>query len=352
MKLQFAILAGAAIAAGFSLSTKAQPEPSHEDFGASQKVSFYDQVEIKNFQDESLGRITDLGLDLVNGRIVEVLVASDSSLNVGEKIVAVPPSALYRDPDNGIYRLLVTTEVFKSAPAIDLSNWVDSGRSDRVAAAYRLFGQEPYFLEQGAIAKKTAARPKVVLGYVERSSKILRLPVSNLEHQELGEVFMMTMNIPKGRVRSVIIVAKGNPSRKSVVPAMALSFNAKRDGLLLDESKSELEDEPRYVFTDEAYGHGPFAKEESYDGPHTSVALEQGNSYRDVDRTVRINRQIRASKIEYRNVQVGTLNDRVTLRGWVNTEDDKRRVGDIAIAASRLELVDNQIMVGKPVTAN
>jgi len=136
MKLQFAILAGAAIAAGFSLSAKAQPEPSHENFNKAQKVSFYDQIEIKNFQDESLGRITDLGLDLANGRIVEVLVVSDSSLNVGEKIVAVPPSALYRDPDNDIYRLIATTEVFKSAPAIDLSNWVDSGRSERVAATF------------------------------------------------------------------------------------------------------------------------------------------------------------------------------------------------------------------------
>ena len=34
------------------------------------------------------------------------------------------------------------------------------------------------------------------------------------------------------------------------------------------------------------------------------------------------------------------------------TEEDKRRVGEIAIAASRLELVDNQIIVGRPVTGN
>jgi len=68
--------------------------------------------------------------------------------------------------------------------------------------------------------------------------------------------------------------------------------------------------------------------------------------------TVRINKLIRAAKINCRNVQVGTLNDRVTLRGWVNTDDERRRIGDIAIAASRLELVDNQIMVGKPVTRN
>ena len=352
MKFPFAILAGAAIAVGLSLSTSAQTEPTHERFGNDKIIHEFDRIHIQNFQDESLGRIMDLGIDLINGRIVEVLVTCDSSLGVGDKVVAVPPRALYSDPVNDVYRLNVSTDVFKSAAAIDLSKWLDSGRSDRVAAAYRLFGQEPYFLEEGATASKTDKRPKVALGYVERSSKILNLPVGNLQNQPFGEVSSLTLNILKGRIRSVIVLAPGNFKTRSVIPAMALSFNANRDALLLDDTKMEYADEPRYVLTDDAYGHGPTSEEEAYEGPRTSVALEQGTSYRDVDRTVRINRLARAAKIDCRNLQVGTLNDRVTLRGWVKTEDDKRRVGDIAIAASRLELVDNQLMVGKPVTAN
>ena len=352
MKLKLSLLVGAAIAAGFSLSTRAQPEPSHEQFGAQQKDHFFVNIEIKNFQDDSLGRITDLGLDLINGRVVEVLVESDRSLDVGQKIVAVPPGALFPDPGNEIYRLNASTDLFKSAPAIDLSKWVDAGRSDRVAAAYRLFGKDPYFLEEGVTASTTSRRPKVPLGYVERATKIPGLPVGNLQHQELGEVYNMYLNIPKGRIRSIIIVAKGNPTRKSVVPAMALSFNAERDGLLLDDSKLEFENEPRYVFTDEAYGQGPRSKEEPYEGPRTSTALEQGTSYRDIDQTVNVNKRLRQGKIDCRNLEVATLNDRITLRGWVKTEDDRRRAGEIAIAASRLELVDNQIVVGKPVAAN
>jgi sporulation protein YlmC with PRC-barrel domain len=351
MKLQSAILAGAAIVAGISLSTRAQPEPSHERFGIEHGIDLFEKIEIRNLQDESLGRIKDLGLDLINGRIVEVLVVSDSSLDVGEKVVAVPPRALLPDLLNEVYRLDVSTDVFKSAPAIDLTKWADAGRSDRVAAAYRLFGQDPYFLEEGATASKTDKRPKVPLGYVERSSKVLRLPVGNSDNQKLGIVYTMTLNIPKGRILSVVVVAADRLKTKSVIPAMALSFNAERDGLLLDDSRLEFADEPRYVLIDQDNGQGTSYEEESYQGPHTSVALEQGKSYRDVDRTVRINQRIRATKINCRNVHVGTLNDRVTLRGWVNTNDEKRRIGDVAIASSRVELVDNQIMVGKPVTA-
>jgi sporulation protein YlmC with PRC-barrel domain len=352
MRLQFAILATAAIAAGFSLSARAQPEPSHERFNLMHGQNDFRNIEIKNFQDETLGRIKDLAIDLTNGRIVEVLVVCDSSLDVDSKIVAVPPLALLPDVLNEVYRLNASVDLFKSAPGIDLSKWVDAGRSDRVSAAYRLFGRVPYFLEEGAVASKMADRPKVPLGYVELSSKIQGLQVGNLQNQQFGKVFTLTMDIPKGRIRSVIVVAPGNLRTKTVIPAMALSFNAARDALLLDDTKLEYEDEPRYIFVAEAYGHGPFTKEESYEGPHTSDALEQGTSYRDIDHTVRINKLIRQAKIGGRNIQVGTINDRITLRGWVSTDDDKRRAGEIAITASRLELVDNQITVGKPVTAN
>jgi sporulation protein YlmC with PRC-barrel domain len=352
MKLKINLLAGAIVAASFPLATWAQPDPTHTNFGVEKRVYDFQNIEVKNLQDESLGRISDLGIDLINGRIVEVLVVSDSSLGMGGRIVAVPPLALIPDVLNQTYRLNVSAETFRSAPAIDLSKWVDSGRSERVAATYRVFGQEPYFLEEGQTASQTAARPKVLLGYVERSSRILDMPVGNLQNQPFGKVSSINLDITKGRILSVIVLAPGNFKTRSVIPAMALSFNTTRDGLLLDDSKLEYADEPRYVFIEPAFGQKAFSKEEPYQGPHTLVALEQGESYRDVDRTVRINKDIRAASVDSTNVQVATMNGRVTLRGWVNSEQDKRRISDIAVTDSRLELVDNQIVVGKPATIN
>ena len=155
-------------------------------------------------------------------------------------------------------------------------------------------------------------------------------------------------DIPKGRILNVIVIAPGNFKTKSIIPATALSFNAGRDALLLDDSKMEFSDEPRYVFTEAAFGNDAYYEEETAKRPPGSVALEQGSRYRDVDRTVRINKEIRAAKINGRHVQVGTINGRVTLRGWVNTDEDKRRIGEIAIANTLPEIVDNQITVGRP----
>ena len=358
MKKKLYLLAGVALLAGISLTTWAGPEqpkplPDHEQFNTEKPFRDLSHFEIKNLQDESLGRIMDLGIDIVNGRIVEVLVTCDSSLGVGTKIVVVPPRALLADPIDDVYRLNVSSDVFKTAAAIDLSQWKDAGRSDRIAAAYHLFGQVPYFQEEGAPASKTASgRPKMLLGYVERSSRISNLEVKNLNDESFGKVCSMSVDVLKGRILSVVILTPGFLNTKTIIPAMALSFNAARDGLVLDKSKVEYADEPRYIFTEAAYGQKAYSEEESYKGPHTSVALEQGSSYRDVNLTVRINQNIRGEKLDCRHVEVGTIDGRVTLRGWVKTDVAKRRIGEIAIAASHLEVVDNQITVGVPVVVD
>jgi sporulation protein YlmC with PRC-barrel domain len=348
MKLNHKFLTAALFVCGLALTAGAQSDPTPTPLGAEKTPINFLHVEIKNLQDQTLGRIKDLGVDLVNGRIVEVLVESDSSLEVGNKIVAVPPSALKSDPAGKVYRLDASRELFKTAEAIDLTKWVDAGRSDRVAAAYYLFGREPYFLEEGEVANRKAARPKVALGYVERSSKLIEMPVGNYQDEPFGKVWSLTLDIPRGRILSVIVLAPGNFETKSVIPAMALSFNAARDALLLDDTKSEYAEEPRYVFTEAAFGNKATSQEEAFKGKRT-VALAQGDSYPDIDRTLLIYQNIRLAKIYQRNVQIGTLDGRVTLRGWVRSADDQHRIGEIAIAASRLELVDNQITVGRPV---
>ena len=369
MKTTLHLLASAALAAGVSLSAFAQndpapappfhrekgesgaaatsrrTDPSPTPLGAEKAFDEFAKIHVKNLQDQSLGRIKDLAIDLVNGRIVEVLVVADASLGLGNKIVAVPPLAFIPDSANAVYRLNVTVEDFKSAPGIDLAKWEDHGRSEKVAATYRHFGQEIYFLEEGAVADATDARPKVSLGYVERSSKIQDLPVENFQGDKFGKVWSLTLDIPRGRILSVIILAPGNFKTKSVVPAMALSFNAPRNGLLLDDSKREFADEPRFVFTEAAFGNEAHSQQEAYKGPHTAGPLAQGSSYRDIALTVRISKDIRAAKLTSRTIEVGTVDGRVTLRGSVRTEADKGRIFDLAVAASRLELVDNQIVV-------
>lgn len=348
MKLYPRFLPAVIIGCHLVVTGLAQDDPTPTPLGVEKSPVAFVQIEIKNLQDETLGQVVDLGIDLINGRVVEVLVESDSSLEVDNKIVAVPPGALKRDLDGKVYRLEVSRALFRTAAAIDLDNWDDFGRSDRVAAAYRLFGQEAYFLVDGVTATTPEERPKVSLGYVQRCNKLMGMPVGNFQGDSFGEVWSMSLDILKGRILSVIVLAPGNFKTKSVIPAEAFEFTADRTGLLLDDTVEEFAQEPRYVYTEAAFGNEASSQEEGFKGGDRTVALEHGDSYMDIDRTLLIRQNIRLAKIYHRYVQIGTLDGRVTLRGWVRNDEDRRRIGEIAVAVARVEMVDNQITSGRP----
>ena len=80
----------------------------------------------------------------------------------------------------------------------------------------------------------------------------------------------------------------------------------------------------------------------------TLTPLDQGNSQADMDTTAQIRKEIIAGKnmsMNARNVKIITMNGRVTLRGPVNTAEEKRLIGEIADRIARPENVDNQLEV-------
>lgn len=342
----------AALVCGASLSAESEPAHSPENFGKEKTIRELTHIRVENYQGQSLGRIKDLGIDLVNGRIIEVFVVSGDFLSIGGKIVAVPPLALTIDQSQGVCYLDTSVEDFKAAPALNLSDLPDSNRTALVSAAYHRFGQEPYFLEPGESSSRMASRPKVALGIVQRSNKVLRMPVNNLQNERFGTISGISFDIAKGTIRNVVIASPGFIKTKSIVPATALSFNSTRDALVLDQTKTEFDSQPQIMVTEAANGQKATSVEESYKGPRTNAPLEQGRSYRDIDRTALITRNLRAAKIKGLIFKVGTLDGRVTLRGTATSEASKTRAGVIAISASRLEVVDNQLTVTAPAPLN
>ncbi|HSH92538.1 MAG TPA: PRC-barrel domain-containing protein [Roseimicrobium sp.] len=348
MKSKFKFFALSVLAGCFLSVAQAEREPDPARLGSEKESVPVKYIQVENLKGEHLGTFKDVVIDLNNGRIVEVLVRSGGFMGIGGRIIAVPPAAFSEGVSKKVYRLDMTQAQFKAAPHIDVSEWTDSGRSRRVAAAYRYFGQEPYFLEEGARPVATEARSKVVLGYVERSYKMLDLPVRNRQGEELGSVQSVGFDLMTGRVLNVIVKAPGFNGERSVIPAMALRFNDVRNGLVLDDTEAEFAAEPRVALIPAGNGQPAYSSEESYAGPRTATVLEQGKSYRDLDRTASIKKGIRAAKLQSYGVEVGTINGRVTLRGQVKTEAERTLIGDIAIHASRVELVDNQIITGEP----
>jgi len=68
-------------------------ENSQRRLGKLEKASQIIGMEVKDSQDQKLGKVKDLAIDLQNGRIVEVIVATGGMLDIDEQLTAVPPGS-------------------------------------------------------------------------------------------------------------------------------------------------------------------------------------------------------------------------------------------------------------------
>lgn len=354
---------GCLIAVGLLPLTAPAAEDQPLKYRAGQSSYSIIGLRVQNAQDQTLGRVRDLAIDLENGRLVGVIVGSSSGfLGLGQRHVAVPPTALWYDPVSQVIRLGMDKEKFKAAPELEYANWAEHSQSRQVAASYRYFGQKPYFAADGqdSATGNTAFEP---LGYLQRISKIIGLTVKNRQDEFLGRVSTVLFDLASGHVFHVIVLAPGSSNAKSVIQARALQFNAARNGLLLDVSQQAFQEEPRFKWTDSTGGF----QQESFinravavnDGVNTKqnvqagtastyTPLAQGTDFRDVDKTYRIYAAMRADarlSENAQNVEVGTLNGQTTLRGHVNTEEGRRIIGEIAAGAGRPENVSNLLEV-------
>ena len=373
-----------------ALKTTAAQPPPHENFRKVQDSYSLIDLVVNDSEGEKIGRVKDLALDLENGRLVEVIVSSGGFLGFGQRTVAVPPGALLFEQTGKVLHLNVNKEKFVAAPDFAMSKWEEHCQSRRVAEVYRYYNQVPYFAAdgQGSASGKTATEP---LGYVQRCSKLLDLSVNNLQNEWLGDVnaFLFAPLGGRGGISHVIVKAPGFSHTKSVIPAFMLRFNAKHDALCIDLSKQAFKNEPRFKWTfgsgspfHWAYRDTPafygnrndFFRLETYSNTkvatndsvntrqnvqegtaNTYIPLVQGTSFSDVDITRKIYSAMQADTSlsqNAKNVEVGTRNGRITLRGHVNSEAGKRVIGKIAATAGSPENVSNLLEVRPTLATN
>jgi sporulation protein YlmC with PRC-barrel domain len=365
---------------------------------------------VKNYLDEKLGKVKDLAVDVESGRIVLVILSTGGFIGMGDTLAAIPPEILHHDAAYKVFRILDTDkEKLKGAPKFKLPQWADDCGSNNLSAVYEYYDEESVFgfIQRGNVVlhgqpsldgspnmaptQKAAGTwtknqisndtqcmiPASRLGQVQKSSKLMGMPVMNLQDKKVGRVENLLVDLPSGRIVAVIVSSGrflGLDGELSAVPPTALRFTAHRDTLRLDVSKGMLSQTPHFKAN-----QWPDFSQPSYDGvvyrayhiePYfttnestaadntarnirdhdnrTLSPLNQGNSQADVDTTAQIRQAIIAANdmsTDARNVEIITIGGWVTLRGPVNTIEEKNRIGLIADRVARSENVDNQLQV-------
>jgi sporulation protein YlmC with PRC-barrel domain len=215
-----------------------------EAFGVVTKAKGVIGMEVRNNQNDKLGKVDDVAMSFSSGRVVAVIISVGGLLGVGDTLIAVPPSEFHADADGKTLHLNRTKDELKNAPRLDVAKWEEFQKPANLAEVYRYYGVRPYFREE-------------------------------------------TVSTPDPKFRNRI---------------------------------------------------------------DTPTALQQGNSEGDLNTTARIRKDLLKRKdlsTSAHNVTVITRDGQVTLRGTVDSEDEKRIVAEIAKSAATPSNVDNQLDVSR-----
>ncbi len=362
-----------------------------EDLGKLTKASEFMGRDVMSSQNnEKLGDIKDFAVDLKSGRIVLVVV-STSKLGIGGNYYAVAPQALKCQHDGKTVTLDMTAEHLKTAPTIELSHWDDAVTEQQITMDYQFYDKQPYFVKADGTKAAQSASTTARLGTVLRANQVIGMHVQNRQEEKLGSVDNLMVNLEHGRVAQVILSSGGFlgiGDELSAVPPAAFEYDPNKKLLLLDATKATLGSAPHFKksewpdVSDPTYAntvyrsyqvepyfhtvainssddslttHNPVrgnadnsARNAQDRNTDNLTPVDQGSSPADVATTRAIRRELVAQEklsTNAKNVKVITVNGEVTLRGPVNTTEEKKVVEEIATHNAPDAKVNNQLVV-------
>ena len=100
---------------------------------------------VVNLQKEDLGKIEHLMIDVERGRIAYAVLSFGGFLGMGDKLFAIPWSALALDTVEKRFILNVDKELLKRATGFDQDNWPNMADQAWGATIFTYYGAMPYW---------------------------------------------------------------------------------------------------------------------------------------------------------------------------------------------------------------
>ena len=100
---------------------------------------------VVNRAGEELGTLEHIMVDISTGCIAYAVLGSGGVFGIGEKLFAIPWSALAPDPDRHCFVLDIDRSRLECAPGFDKDHWPSMGDAAWAAEVHQYFGVEPYW---------------------------------------------------------------------------------------------------------------------------------------------------------------------------------------------------------------
>lgn len=110
------------------------PIPGTKGSAASWRASQVIGLDVKNSNDESIGEVEDLVLDMKDGEILAVIISSGGFLGIADTLSAVPIKALRYDGETKAFKTKLTKEQLGKAPQFKKDAWPDYSEATSIEA--------------------------------------------------------------------------------------------------------------------------------------------------------------------------------------------------------------------------
>ncbi len=100
---------------------------------------------VTNDAGDDLGKIEAIMLDVTGGRIAYAVLSFGGFLGMGNKLFAIPWSALTLDAEDKCFILNVEKEVLKNAPGFDKDHWPSMADSTWATELHSYYSATPYW---------------------------------------------------------------------------------------------------------------------------------------------------------------------------------------------------------------
>lgn len=100
---------------------------------------------VVNLSGEDLGKIEDIMIDVPSGRIAYAVLSFGGIMGMGDKLFAIPWSALTMDTDRECFVLDIDKDRLKNAPGFDKDHWPSMADPTWASNVYNYYHMRPYW---------------------------------------------------------------------------------------------------------------------------------------------------------------------------------------------------------------
>ena len=101
---------------------------------------------VQNLAGEDLGKIKDIMIDVRSGRVAYAVLSKGGILGIGDKLFAIPWSALMLDATRKCFVLDVSKDLMDKAPGFDKDHWPAMADLSWATQIHTYYGQRDYWL--------------------------------------------------------------------------------------------------------------------------------------------------------------------------------------------------------------